>query len=366
MTPADSAKPSIGTTAGRWAALGPYYAMFPLDFAFRTVCEYSQPGDTVLDPFAGRGSSIYAAAVRGRKGVGVEINPLGWLYGHVKLAPAPEREVLNRLEWLGEEAHSSEHNMDELPIFFRRCFSDTVLPFLLTARDELQWRTDRTDATLMALIVVYLHDKPGRGLSNQMRQTKAMAPEYSVRWWDERNLAPPDIDPVAFLASRIRWRYAKGWMEYSDSQVILGDSTQVLMQLEERVSPFRLLFTSPPYFSVTNYFYDQWLRLWMLGGDTHPNRDGQPWTGKFESKARYEELLRTVFEASERLMARNAVIYVRTDARIFTYETTLDVLRETFTSKSVNVVPRPVGGRTQTALYGDKRNKPGEVDIILQ
>ncbi len=52
---------------GRWAPIGPYYAMFPLSFAFETVAHYCPVGGAVLDPFAGRGSSIYAAVTQGRR-----------------------------------------------------------------------------------------------------------------------------------------------------------------------------------------------------------------------------------------------------------------------------------------------------------
>ena len=33
------------------------------------------------------------------------------------------------------------------------------------------------------------------------------------------------------------------------------------------------LITSPPYFDVTNFEEDQWLRLWFLGGPPHPTRN---------------------------------------------------------------------------------------------
>ena len=53
---------SYSTAVGRWMGLGPYYAMFPMKFAFDVVNEFSRPGAAVLDPFAGRASSVYAAA----------------------------------------------------------------------------------------------------------------------------------------------------------------------------------------------------------------------------------------------------------------------------------------------------------------
>src|SRR5438045_7184443 len=88
---------SFRTAIGRWAALGPYYAMFPIPFAFNVIQSYSEPGDAVLDPFAGRASSIYAAAVLNREAYGVELNPVGWLYGRVKLRPASRESVTKRI-----------------------------------------------------------------------------------------------------------------------------------------------------------------------------------------------------------------------------------------------------------------------------
>ena len=69
-------KLSLSTAIGRWSGLGPYYAMFPKEFAFKVVENYSKPGDAIIDPFAGRASRVYAAAAMERSGVGIEINPV--------------------------------------------------------------------------------------------------------------------------------------------------------------------------------------------------------------------------------------------------------------------------------------------------
>ena len=53
------------------------------------------------------------------------------------------------------------------------------------------------------------------------------------------------------------------------SRVYLNDNVRLLPELATRGAPrAKLLLTSPPYFGVTNYHYDQWLRLWLLGGRT--------------------------------------------------------------------------------------------------
>lgn len=78
-------QPKYGTAASRWAGIGPYYAMFPTTFADDVMSKYTLPSETVLDPFAGRGTAIFSAAVRQRPAIGIEINPLGYVYANAKL-----------------------------------------------------------------------------------------------------------------------------------------------------------------------------------------------------------------------------------------------------------------------------------------
>jgi len=48
---------------------------FPPEIPDRLVRMFSVAGDTVLDPFAGTGTTLWAAAARGREAVGVEWDP---------------------------------------------------------------------------------------------------------------------------------------------------------------------------------------------------------------------------------------------------------------------------------------------------
>lgn len=49
-----------------------------LEFIRRCVLLYSNPGDTVLTPFAGVGSELYVALQQKRKAIGVELKPSYW------------------------------------------------------------------------------------------------------------------------------------------------------------------------------------------------------------------------------------------------------------------------------------------------
>lgn len=358
--------------ADRWCSFGPYFAMFPVSFARKVIATHTEPGDLVLDPFCGRGTSIFCAAEAGRDGYGVEINPVGWLYARVKLKPARRENVERRLIHIARSASPHSKEIDELPKFFRKCFSRQVLTFLLACRQNLRWRSNAVDATLMAFVILYLHgrinsDGRPQSFSNQMRQTKSMSQQYSLRWWEKNGFKnPPKVDPVSFLSERIRWRYAKGLPKFTDSTVTFGDSLTVLSRAARKYKgKFQLLFTSPPYSAVTSYYFDQWLRLWMLGGPAVPSRAGSRWKSRFENRAEYQKLIEGVFKECAVLMARDAVIYVRTDARKFTRDVTLNALRKAFPDRHPLIRRRPFRGETQTALFGDSSKKPGELDIIL-
>jgi DNA methylase len=359
------------TAASRWEGLGPYYAMFPTAFADGVVGRYTRPGEAVLDPFAGRGTAVFSAAKRGRVGLGVELNPVGWVYAKTKLAPAPLDAVLGRLEEVDEASPAYRAEADDLPVFFRKAFTWRVRSFLLAARERLDWRRRRIDRTAMAILLVYLHGKEGAALSNQMRQTKSLSPDYAVRWWAERGLKPPDLEPLEFLRPRLEWRYARGLPAATGSRAYLGDSVMRLPRLAHcagDADPPRatLLFTSPPYFGVTNYHYDQWLRLWLLGGRPDALRAGGHYRDKFEHRAEYRRLLRLVFERAAPLLRPDATVYVRTDRREVTYKATLEVLAEVFPDKRLRGVVRPVTGETQTRLFGPSAPRVGEIDLILR
>jgi DNA modification methylase len=359
------------TAESRWARFGPYYAMFPIDFAFNVVKKYSKKGDYIIDPFAGRGSSVFAGGVLERFSLGIEINPVGWLYGTTKLNPAEQQDVLDRLEEVYRLRNYYGKSVDAMPEFYKVCYCDEVLKFLLAARKNLNWQTSKTDATLMSIILVYLHGKIGEGVSNQMRMTKAMGMNYSLEWWKENGyLNPPEIDPLTFFTDKIKWRYKNGTPKVLDSEVLFGDSVselrKIVRQVQKEQIKFSLLFTSPPYWSITDYHADQWLRLWMLGEKAVPTSQKHKHKGRFMSRIEYYQLLDDVFRHCSKMMDdERSTIYVRTDKRKYTFDTTLEILKRHFPTHSIRIKNQPFTKRTQTQLHGNSSKEMGEIDIIL-
>jgi hypothetical protein len=356
------------TATTRWATFGPYYAMFPIEFAFQVIDQFSKKGDYVIDPFAGRYSAIYASAMLERNSTGIEINPVGWIYGKTKLSPASKDDVLNRLKEICTQSYDLDsgeviHN----PEFFTFCFSENVRKFLLTARENLNWKSNKIDRSLMAIILVNLHGKLGEGLSNQMRQTKAMSPTYSIQWWKKNGYnSPPVHDPLKFLTEKIEWRYRKGVPERQGvHRILLGDSTKRLNDVARESTlngtKYSLLFTSPPYQGVVDYHSDQWLRLWLLNRP----KPTEKYSRRFDSKTDYAVLLDRVFGKCAALMAPKNTVFIRTDVRSFTLETTLSNLRKHFPNHHLEQKESTVSGISQTELFNNV-SKRKELDIVLR
>jgi hypothetical protein len=69
---------TLNARAGREDADERHIAPLQLSFIERCVRLYSNPGETVLTPFAGIGSEVYVARRLGRRGIGIELKPSYW------------------------------------------------------------------------------------------------------------------------------------------------------------------------------------------------------------------------------------------------------------------------------------------------
>ena len=143
--------------------------------------------------------------------------------------------------------------------------------------------------------------------------------------------------------------------EKAENRLLNEDARRLLHFVQE--NSVDVTITSPPYYGVTNYHYDQWLRLWLLGGRPNATRVSGKHRGKFEDRKKYRTLLRTVFRRASKLMSPDACVYVRTDRRKSTYAVTRAVLREVFPTKRLRRHLRPVYSRALLGLIGTLSSK---------
>ena len=75
IVPETSVRQNIWQYAAHYGETTAHPAPFPAPLARDHILSWSNPGDIVLDPFAGSGTTCKAAKELGRKFIGIEINP---------------------------------------------------------------------------------------------------------------------------------------------------------------------------------------------------------------------------------------------------------------------------------------------------
>src|SRR6202041_3426255 len=81
-----------------------YRACFKPQLPEFFIDRLTRPGDTVYDPFAGRGTTLLQAALMGCRPAGNDINPLSEMLVRPRLEPIALHAVAKRLQSIGSEA----------------------------------------------------------------------------------------------------------------------------------------------------------------------------------------------------------------------------------------------------------------------
>lgn len=261
----------------RFHSLCPYFAMFPESFAETWLERLTRKNDVVLDPFSGRGTTAFQALLMGRRAVACDVNDVAFCVTKAKTDAPKLKSIKRRIAQLeqGFDGRQWRHAAGQSGEFFRFAFSSRTFQQLLFLRESLRWRSHRVDTMIAALVLGSLHgemDKSRSYLSNQMPRTISTKPAYSVRFWKRKRLDAPERDVFELLRTRAEFRYESD-PPIGNALVLHRDMRELprlRKDLPERIS---CVVTSPPYFDVTDFEEDQWLRLWFLGGPEHQRRD---------------------------------------------------------------------------------------------
>jgi hypothetical protein len=303
----------------RFHAICPYFAMFPESFAERWINELSRPGQVVLDPFSGRGTTAFQALLLGRRCVAADVNDVAYCVTKAKVKAPSLTAVLRRLTALEKGFKFGEWLRPQraMPEFFHVAYSDRTLRQVLYLREALGWRRNDTDCMIAALALGALHGETHKSpsyLSNQMPRTISTKPFYSVKFWRSRNLLPPERDAFELLRTQARYRYESEPPE-GEAVVLHEDMRHLSWKKEQLPGPIRLAVTSPPYFDVTNFEEDQWLRLWFLGGPPHPTRHRVSRDDRHESQQKYWSFIADMWRMLGTVIAPRGHVVIRLGAR---------------------------------------------------
>lgn len=317
----------------RFHALCPYFAMFPEAFAEEWISRLTKRGDAVLDPFSGRGTAPFQALLMGRAAVAIDVSPVAYCITKAKTNSPTRASVKRRLTQLRASYELAEwlDRADEMPPFFAYAYRRETLAQLLFLRDRLKWQRSDTDCMIAALVLGSLHGESQRSpsyLSNQMPHAISTKPDYSVRYWKRHGLKAPKRDAFELITTRLDYRYVSDPPE-GRAQVFNTDMRALPEVAREIMQPIRCVVTSPPYFDVTNFEEDQWLRNWFLGGPAHPTYHRLTRDNRHETSAGYWGLIADMWRGLGHVLAKGAHVVIRFGSKGVTPEYMIDVLSAT-------------------------------------
>ena len=261
----------------RWGhsmhAMCSYHGMYPARLAHYFIETYTDPGDLVVDPFSGRGTTALQALIDGRQSICNDLNPLAFTLSRSKSKVPSWSEVTTVIGRLEAEFQTSMVDISAAPPDIAMLYHPRTLAqicFLrskLLAKGMLRWTS--SEAMIGGAVAGILHgshrlDGSSAFLSISMPNTFSMSPGYVRRYIEENNLVQPEQDVFECLRHKIARLYA-------DSQVVSRGKTHRLDAIELlkgrsiQSGTTDLLLTSPPYLKVVNYGTANWIRLWWLG-----------------------------------------------------------------------------------------------------
>lgn len=252
-----------------------YHGMFPAKVAHHFIQRYSRPGEVVLDPFSGRGTTPLQARVEGRRAVGNDLSPLAFVLSRAKTDPPGWAEVNHFVDELEKSFKTAKLPEPDVSPDIGMLYHDNTLVQLYFIREQLLAKNmtawSRNEFMIAGALAGIMHggwrrDGTSQYLSISMPNTFSMSPSYVEKFIRENNLQKLDQD----VFERLRDKLARLYLDENPGEPgVVHNSDAATLLLGSQLGPgtVDLVVTSPPYLQVVNYAQSNWIRLWLLGLD---------------------------------------------------------------------------------------------------
>jgi DNA modification methylase len=228
----------------------------------------SKPGDTVYDPFSGRGTTAVEAALSGRNVIANDINPLSAMLTLPRLEVPLIANIDVRLRAI--KVGAKLKNDIDLSMFYHPDTERELLnlrAWLAERRDS--GREDDCDRWIRMVATNRLTGhSPGFFSAYTLPPNQAVSPESQIRINEKTGKDPEYRDVRALILRKsmqlqsdinaaARWRLQQA---AAKALFLEGPAGQTPGIADNSV---QLTVTSPPFLNVVQYAKDNWLRCWF-------------------------------------------------------------------------------------------------------
>lgn len=249
-----------------------YRACFKPQLPRFFIDRLTQPGQTVYDPFSGRGTTALEAALLGRVPAACDVNPVSRMLLEPRLSPPSLSQIASRLDEIPWS--KADDIREDLLVFYH---PDTLAEicalrtYLLTR--ESSGRLDNVDRWLRMVAVNRLTGhSPGFFSVYTLPPNQAVSLEAQAKINARREQTPPRRHVARLILAKSRSLLQDVAPDHPEKArgvlpgalLVTGRASSTPEIASDSVD---LVVTSPPFLDVVDYAGDNWLRCWFSGID---------------------------------------------------------------------------------------------------
>jgi hypothetical protein len=242
-----------------------YRACFKPQLPRFFIASLTDPGDTVYDPFAGRGTTAIEAALLGRRVISNDINPLSKILTEPRLDPPIPDEVAKRL---GQIASANIH-IEKPDVDLSMFYHERTLDEILRLQAFLSGKKGEVDAWIRMVATNRLTGHSSGFFSvYTMPPNQAVSADAQRKINEVRKQTPPYRDTSKIILRKTHDLLRNLSLDdrktlhevHRTAKFYASDARHVDAMKDASVA---LTVTSPPFLDVVQYDKDNWLRCWF-------------------------------------------------------------------------------------------------------
>ena len=247
-----------------------YRACFKSQLPEYFIERYTKPGDTVLDPFMGRGTTPLQAHLMGRRAVASDANPLCVMLARPRLNPPSIDDIASRLAQIPTRADIPDGDLDLLSFYHPETLVQLIAYKGWFAQRTRDGAFDNTDDWIRMVCINRLS-----GHSSGFFSVRTMPPNQAVtierqRIINERNNQTPEPKDTRAIILRKSRSLLRSFSRGVGPPNLLDPVLSVCQSHDLAYLPDNsadLVVTSPPFLDIVDYKSDNWLRCWFADID---------------------------------------------------------------------------------------------------
>lgn len=237
---------------------------FPSQVPAIAIERLTQPGEWVIDPFLGSGTTMVEAQRLGRPSTGIDVNPIATLIADSKTLNAPAKEIARFIEQCIFRLRAGWEDSPRIPAPASVQMDKWYTPNTQIGLERLWWFVSNNEGPFN----VVLKSAFSAILMPSCRETRHwgyICDNVMPKSERERDVRQLFIQTLKRLAAAYCERDGSLTGRLVSASILLGDSRQMMQTLPSDV--YSLAVTSPPYAGVADYVKSQRLSMEWFGLD---------------------------------------------------------------------------------------------------